>query len=42
MDMHQKIGKWCAHEASLQVSFSETKEDRENDPRNVQGEEGVF
>jgi hypothetical protein len=42
MDMHQKIGKWRADEAGKQVTFSESKEDGDDDPRYEQGEEGVF
>jgi hypothetical protein len=42
MDMHQKIGKWRAHEAGKQVTISEPEDDGEDDSRYEQGEEGMF
>ena len=42
MDMHQKVGKRCSHEARKQVAFAKTKEDDANDSRDEEAKDGVF
>jgi hypothetical protein len=42
MDMHQKVGKRCSHEARKQVAFAKTQEDDANDSRDEEAKDGVF